>query len=368
MSHVTTTPHLLAAAAGDLASVGWTIHAANANAAAGTAGVHAPGGDAVSAFVAALFAAHAEAYQAAGSQATNFHNQFVQALRESAGTYANAEAANASPLDKVAGMVHASAGHLNGNGAAAAQHGGVAAPVASSGGAGGPGAGNPTGGGPGPSGADAHPVATGGPQGGNGVSTGDGGAPAGGTSGGVVADPGGGAAAAVPAAWGPVAPPAPSGPALPNLATPPPAPPAIAGGYPAAPGLAGPGAAFLTGDSAALGGLPEPAAPVASAAAASPPAVPPIPTAPKGQPLHQSNPGHPGDAAPPADADHDKAAMPLPLLGLRLPSLRGFFRGARSGLRDKEEWREELREAARTKPWGHEELLGALGLRPPGNA
>lgn len=168
MSHVTTTPHLLAAAAGDLASVGWTIHAANANAAAGTAGAHAPGADAVSAFVSALFAAHAQAYQAAGAQADAFHNQFVQALRESAGTYANAEAANASPLDKVAGIVAASgktAGHLTGDGAGTAQHG-VVAPVPS-GGVGGPGGGNPAGGGLGPTGADAHPAASGGPQGAN---------------------------------------------------------------------------------------------------------------------------------------------------------------------------------------------------------
>jgi hypothetical protein len=37
------------------------------------------------------------------------------------------------------------------------------------------------------------------------------------------------------------------------------------------------------------------------------------------------------------------------------------------GLRDKDEWHKELREAAIKKPWGREELLGALGLRPPGS-
>lgn len=377
MSHVTTTPHMLAAAAGDLASVGSTIHSANANAAAGTAGVHAPGGDAVSEFVSALFAAHAQAYQAAGAQADHFHNQFVQALRESAGTYADAEATNASPLQKVAGIVSASgkaAEHLTGNGAGTAQQGGVGVPVPSGGGASGPGGGNQAGGGIGPSGGNGHPAVAGGPQGANvggganGAPPGDGGAPGGATNGGGVADPTGvGATAAnVPPAWAPLAPAAPAGPAMPHLATPPAASPVIAGGYPSAAGLAGPIAGGLSADSAAIGGLAEPAVPAASAVAASPAAAPPIPTAPKGQPLHQSNPAQPGDAA--HHTDHDKAAVPVPLLRLRIPSLRGFRRSMRSGLRDKEEWREELREAAKSKPWGREELLGALGLRPPGNA
>src|SRR5260370_4442186 len=136
MSHVTATPQMLAAAAGDLASVASTINAANANAAAGTSGLNAPGADSVSAFVVALFSAHAQAYQTAGAQAASYHNQFVQALRESAGSDANTEAANASPLQKVSGMVNAasqsSAGHLiekGANGAlSTAQHGGVGGP------------------------------------------------------------------------------------------------------------------------------------------------------------------------------------------------------------------------------------------------
>ncbi len=367
MSYVTTTPQMLAAAAGDLASVGSTIYAANANAAAGTAGVHAPGADAVSAFVAAVFGAYSQAYQTAGAHAGAFHNQFVQALRESAGAYAKAEAANVSPLEKMAGSVTASArtaaGHLIGKGATgAAHHGGVSAPVPTGNGISGPVGGNPAGGGPGASGMDGHPVTAGGPPAANGVPTG--GAPGGAPSGSGVADPGGAAAAAsVPAAWAPVPPSAPTGPAMTHLAMLPAAPPVIAGGYPAAAGLAVPGPIGLGGDPAAIGGFAEPVAPAASAVAASPPAAPPIPTAPKGQP---PNPAHPGDAAQPAETHPDKAAAPLPLLRLRIP--RGLRRSMRSGLRDKEEWREELREAAKSKPWGREELLGALGLRPPGNA
>ncbi|WP_067874196.1 PE family protein [Mycobacterium sp. E2699] len=351
MSHVTTTPHAVEAAAGDLASVGSSINTANANAAAGTAEVDAPGGDAVSAYVSALFAAHAESYQAAGIQANYFHDMFVQVLRASAGTYGNAETANASHL---------------GSGAGTAQHGGMAAPVPSGGVS--MSSGNLAGGGLGPSGADAHPAAPGGPQGvtAGGGASGDGGAAVGATNGGGVAGPGLAAAAAVPAAWAPVAPAAPTGPVMPHFATPPAAPPVVAGGYPAAAGLGVPAAVGLGGDPAAIGGFAEPVVPAASAVAASPAAPPPIPTAPKGQPLHQGNPAQSGDASHPADIPHDKAAVPLPLLRLRIP--RGLRRGMRSGLRDKEEWREELREAAKSKPWGREELLGALGLRPPGNA
>ncbi|MGO9926477.1 MAG: PE family protein [Mycobacterium sp.] len=381
MSHVIATPHILAAAAGDLASVGSTIGAANATAAAGTSGVEAPGADSVSAFVTALFSAHAQAYQAVGTQAALYHSQFVQALRLSAGSYASAEAANASPLQKVPGMVSAAsqsfAGHLIGNGAngaaGTAQHGGVGGPLPGSG-APGPSSGNLVGGA-----GDGHAAAIGGPQGGNtgggaeganGVPTGGGGAPAaatngggggpdpGGAGGGFVGASGAGAAGAgVPTAWGPAVP---TGPVVPGLAAAPGAPDVMAGAYPAAAGLAGLGAGGVSGDSAAIGGLGEPAAPAASPAA--PAAGPAIPTAPKAQPVHPGNPVHPGDAAHRADADHDKPTLLLPL-----PRLRGLRRNPRSGLRDKDEWQQELREAASSKPWGRDELLNALGLRPPGH-
>jgi hypothetical protein len=107
--------------------------------------------------------------------------------------------------------------------------------------------------------------------------------------------------------------------------------------------------------------------------AASSVAEPAMPTAPKAQllqqnnPLHQNNPAHQGDAGHSHDGDHDKAAVPLFLPPLRLPSLRGLRGKLRLGLRDKDEWHKELREAAIKKPWGREELLGVLGLRPPGS-
>ena len=173
-----------------LATVGSTINTANTNAAVGTTGVQPPGGDSVSAFVVALFAAHAQAYQAAGAQAATYHNQFVQALRMSAGSYASTEATNASPLQKVSDTVSAAsqtsaghlidkgvngaAGHLIDNGATgAAQLGGVNGPLPGSGSAAAPSSGTPVAAGPVASGGDSHAATVGGPQGG---STGGGGA------------------------------------------------------------------------------------------------------------------------------------------------------------------------------------------------
>ena len=77
MSFLIAVPEMVAAAATDLARVGSTISAANAAAVAPTSSVIAAGADEVSASIAALFGAHAEAYQALSAQAATFHNQFV---------------------------------------------------------------------------------------------------------------------------------------------------------------------------------------------------------------------------------------------------------------------------------------------------
>jgi hypothetical protein len=391
MSYVNANPQAMADAAGNLASIGSTINAANASAAAGTSGVKAPGGDSVSAFITALFAAHAQNYQVAGAQAANFHDQFVQTLREGAASYARAEAANATPLHNVPG-VHSGPSRI-GNGAngerGTGQHGAASEPLPASGATIGPSGGNVGGGGLGASGGDAHAAQFAGTQGGN---AGDGcadGVPAnvGGESGaassggaggggaGVVVDPGaaggGAVSAGVPPAWGPAVPAAPTAPVLPGFAPAPGASAAIAGGYPAAAGLPGLGAGGFSGDSA-FGGMGEPAAAAASSTAAAPPAPglaaaqPAIPTAPKVQSVQPGNQAHSGDPAHRASTQHDIPALSIPLPRLRLRGLREKLR-LRSGLRDKSEWHKELREAAESKPWGREELLSALGLRPPGS-
>src|ERR1700758_539536 len=95
MSFVIATPEYVAAAASELANIGSTISAANATAAFPTTEVVAAGADEVSASVATLFGAHAQAYQALSAQAATFHNQFVQLMNGGAASYAGTEAANA---------------------------------------------------------------------------------------------------------------------------------------------------------------------------------------------------------------------------------------------------------------------------------
>ena len=88
----------VAAAASDVAGIGSSIHAAAAAAAAPTTEVVAAAGDEVSAAIASVFSSHGQGFQALTAQAAAFHEQFMQALNGAAGSYAAAEAANASPL------------------------------------------------------------------------------------------------------------------------------------------------------------------------------------------------------------------------------------------------------------------------------
>jgi PE family len=85
-------PEFVSAAATDLAKIGSTLGAANAAAVAPTTRVLAAGADEVSAGIAALFGAHAEAYQALSAQAEVFHTQFVQLMNAGASSYAAMEA------------------------------------------------------------------------------------------------------------------------------------------------------------------------------------------------------------------------------------------------------------------------------------
>ncbi|WP_264035129.1 PE family protein, partial [Mycobacterium lacus] len=106
MSWVIAAPEYVAAAANDLAGIGSTISAANAAAAFPTTAVLAAGADEVSTTIAALFGAHAQAYQALSAQAAAFHNQFVQLMTAGAGQYATAEALNVTPLQQVDSLVN----------------------------------------------------------------------------------------------------------------------------------------------------------------------------------------------------------------------------------------------------------------------
>jgi PE family len=94
MSFVPTQPDALAVSAGKLQGLGSAMNAGNAAAVAPTTGVVRAAGDEVSALTAMQFAAHAEIYQAMSAQAAAIHQQFVDVLAVSAGSYAATEAAN----------------------------------------------------------------------------------------------------------------------------------------------------------------------------------------------------------------------------------------------------------------------------------
>lgn len=96
MSFVTTQPEALSAAAGTLQGIGSALSAQNAASAAPTTGVVPAAADEVSALTAAQFAAHAQMYQAVSAQAAAIHEQFINTLSMSSGSYAAAEAANAA--------------------------------------------------------------------------------------------------------------------------------------------------------------------------------------------------------------------------------------------------------------------------------
>ena len=95
MSFLTTQPEAIAASAGTLQGVGAAVNAGNEAAAGPITAVVPPAADRVSALLAVQFAAHAQMYQAVSAQAAAVHQQFVDALTTSSGSYAAAEAANA---------------------------------------------------------------------------------------------------------------------------------------------------------------------------------------------------------------------------------------------------------------------------------
>ncbi len=108
MSYLIAAPEIMTSTATDLATIGSNLSAAHAVAAARTVAVPPAAADEVSASIAHLFSAHAQEYQALAGRAAAFQDQFVQHLTASAGSFAHAEAANASLLQPLA----ASAGSI----------------------------------------------------------------------------------------------------------------------------------------------------------------------------------------------------------------------------------------------------------------
>jgi hypothetical protein len=99
MSYVIAAPEYLSAAATHLTNIGSAIQSANSAALGPTSSILAAGTDEVSAQIAAMFGAHAQAYQALSTQAV--HQQFTQLMSGGAAQYASTEAANSSPLQTI---------------------------------------------------------------------------------------------------------------------------------------------------------------------------------------------------------------------------------------------------------------------------
>ncbi|WP_407685628.1 PPE family protein, SVP subgroup [Mycobacterium sp. HUMS_1102779] len=96
MSFLTTVPEELLAAAAQLGAIGSSLTAQNAGAAAPTTTIAPAAADQVSQLQAGIFSAYGTMYQQIAAEAQAMHEQFVNTLGLSSGTYSATEAANAS--------------------------------------------------------------------------------------------------------------------------------------------------------------------------------------------------------------------------------------------------------------------------------
>jgi PE family/PPE-SVP subfamily C-terminal region len=91
---VNTTPAAIAAAATQLEGIGNSFSAESAAAAAPTTALAPAGSDAVSALKAGVFSTYGQLYQTVSAEAQAIHQQFVNLLQSSSGSYSDTEAAN----------------------------------------------------------------------------------------------------------------------------------------------------------------------------------------------------------------------------------------------------------------------------------
>jgi hypothetical protein len=114
MSFVTTQPEALTYAAGRLESLGSSMAAESAAAAAPTTGMIPAAAEEVSALQAAIFGAYGSLYQSINAQAATIHELFVQTLGTCAGLYAATESVNSattlSPMSaQISGLLSSAA-------------------------------------------------------------------------------------------------------------------------------------------------------------------------------------------------------------------------------------------------------------------
>lgn len=107
MSFVVTGPESMAAAAGDLANIGSSLHEATATAAGRTTGVTAAAADEVSVAISELFASYGREFHGAVARAAAVNSAFVSLLNGGAQAYLSTEIANAEQalLDAAPGVL-----------------------------------------------------------------------------------------------------------------------------------------------------------------------------------------------------------------------------------------------------------------------
>lgn len=94
MAYVSTAPAAIAAAATQLEGIGNSFSAESSAAAGPTTALAPAGSDEVSALQAGVFSTYGQLYQTVSAQAQAIHQQFVNTLQSSSGSYADTEAAN----------------------------------------------------------------------------------------------------------------------------------------------------------------------------------------------------------------------------------------------------------------------------------
>jgi hypothetical protein len=94
MAYVSTAPAAIAAAATQLEGIGNSFSAESAAAATPTTAVAPAASDEVSALQAGVFSTYGQLYQTVSAQAEAIHQQFVNTLQSSSGSYQDTEAAN----------------------------------------------------------------------------------------------------------------------------------------------------------------------------------------------------------------------------------------------------------------------------------
>jgi PE family/PPE-SVP subfamily C-terminal region len=94
MSHVTTAPAAIAAAAAQLEGVGTSFATESSAAAGSTTAVSPAAADEVSMLQSGVFSTYGQLYQTVSAQAQGIHQQFVSLLQSSSGSYQETEGAN----------------------------------------------------------------------------------------------------------------------------------------------------------------------------------------------------------------------------------------------------------------------------------